>query len=289
MNISKLMKEAMINKQMSLYSFAEACELGYSRAWNIKKGLVEPTEDDIEKMSKVYPAFKNHISTEQTTVETAIVENETVETAEKAVAEKTKRGSSFSEFGKNLNLLLKQRKMTIKELSKATGLPTYIINNMRRGSTKPSSDRVTAIAFVLNVNVEKLVPEFKVEEPKVLPWSGKEISKPKEETNEKVSLVKNKDITTKLHHTMLNTSGTCIVFTFDDGSVMMTEVSGRVVNIEYSGVDYVNKATGRISSGEFMEARRFDIILFMTETLKSFNIVIDNILKEQIIKYAMRL
>ena len=88
---------------------------------------------------------------------------------------------------------------------------------------------------------------------------------------------------------MMNQSNTCAIFMFDDGSVMMTEVSGRNVFIEYTGADFVNKASGRISSSEYMEARRFDIINFMAETVKGFNISLDNVIKEHIIKYAMRL
>ena len=177
--------------------------------------------------------------------------------------------------------------MTIKDLAKATGINYSILGNIKYGNTKLSAERAQIIAYALGVDVEKLAPDFKIEENKVIPWSGEDITKDTTEES-KVSLDKKK-MKTRLHHVMMNQSNTCIIFMLEDGSVMMTEVSGRNVFIEYTGVDFVNKASGRISSSEYMEARRFDIINFMAETAKGFNISLDNVIKEHIIKYAMRL
>ena len=301
-SIAEVMSDVMSDNRISLRKFAHTFEMGYGEVWAIRNGTRVPSREQLIQMSEVYPAFKDYIPDDEPIETTAPEtpeqqdpeqpEEEKKEPVESKPKKKTKKhtGSSLTPFGKNLSKILKQKHMSVKDLAKATGINYSILGNIKYGNTKLSAERAQIIAYALGVDVETLVPEFKVEEPMVLPWSGKEISMDtNEEPDKKVTLGKKKN-RARLQHVMLSQHDTCMVFVLEDGSVMMTEVSGCVLYIEYVCTDFtIKKASSRILSTKYPEARRFDIITFVAETVKSFDIVLDNIIKEHIIEYAKRL
>lgn len=234
----------MTENHISLRKFAHTFEMGYGEVWAIRNGTQIPSREQLIQMSEVYPAFRDCIPDDvpiegttapehpeqQAPEQTEEDEKEPVESKPKKT-EKTKRrtGSTLTTFGENLSKILKQKHMSIKDLAKATGINYSILVNIKYGNTKLSAERAQIIAYALGVDVEKLAPDFKTEENKVIPWSGEEITKDTTEES-KVSLDKKK-MKTRLHHVMMNQSNTCIIFMLEDGSVMMTEVSGRNVFI----------------------------------------------------------